>query len=390
MQYKTISCIYKERLLRFFNKNLAMTFLFFFILNPAYAEFNDKDFKIGGQFNNSFALAKADRQRTSGVRMSGYIWGMAEHSLQNGHKVSADFGGALEYLQFEDKNALLINQTSLAYRTDKIEMIMGRTLSAAGRLHHDMGDYGAGGVGIDNNPVSYFLTGNFTGNVAQKIAQPFAPRVALYAKPMSWMGLGFSYAPYITEKHPANYYFYAGPEDKNKRTGKVSAVKNELSGAITAETKWRGHFLGATLGGTMANSQVKRFHDPKNFNDPPNTGSKIALYAYQTSLYMRDDDKDGDYTLYDFSFGCLASDYLQKECRAGFQISDVIKNWTYSRGFQIRKKGIGENYHDYSLGISYNMGHGLQIGAESITRLKQEKDFSDGDFYWVFGVSQKF
>ena len=362
--------------------NLFITFIcllvFLFFLSPTYAEFNDKDFKIGGQFNNSFAFAKADRRRTSGGRMSGYIWGMAEQSLQNGHRIVADFGGALEYLQFQDKNALLINQMSLTYRINKVQAVFGRTLSAAGRLHHDLGDYGAGGVGIDNNPVSYFFAGNFTGNVAQKIAQPFAPRIAIYAKPTLWAGLGVSYAPYITDKHPANYRFYS-----------EAPVKNELSAAIATETVWKKHFLGATSGITIAESVKQRFHNGI-VGDNRKTGSKIDLYAYQTSLYMRHDSKDGDYRIYDFSFGCLASDFLEKECRAGFQISDIVKDWTFSKGFQIRKKAIGENYNDYSLGVSYNMSHGLHIGAETIARIKQDKNFSDGDFYWVFGVSQKF
>ena len=240
-------------------------------------------------------------------------------------------------------------------------------MNAAGLLHHDLSDFGAPALGIDNVPVSSLFAGSFTGNTAQQIAQPFAKRLSYYVTPISWAALGFSYAPYNSKDHPVDYEYFT-----------KSDHRHETSVAISLEQNYKNRFIGASFGVTHA----RYAHDVNHYQ----SGNVISR---QMSFYLRHYIDKNRYDLYEMVWGCMDADALHKDCRAGWQISEINGRWIHHKAFKKRVHNKS-NYNDYSTGYMYRFSEETDIGFESILRIKQNNSLRDGAFHWNFGISHRF
>ena len=318
--------------------------------------------KYGGKIVSNFTNRTGARE--SSALMAGYGWLELNKHLDNNDILTMSSGWSYEQATV---GQLLVNHAYLEYKTNKQSFRIGRSLNAAGQLHHDLSDFGAPSLGIDNIPNSSFFAGSFTGNTAQQIAQPFANRLSYYAAPFSFAALGVSYTPHISKDHPADYEFYTKADHTH-----------EISAALSLEQSYKNRFIGATFGITRS-----RYASDRNFYQLGDATSR------QFSFYLRHDLNADKYKLYEMVWGCMNADAISKDCRAGWQISNVYKKWIESIGYK-KRIASGEHYDDYSTGYMYRLGANTDIGLESILRIKQNESFRDGDFHWNFGISHHF
>ena len=296
--------------------------------------------------------------------MSGYNWIEAETELYNSDRIVFASGWSYEQAS---QGKLLINHFGIEYKSGQHIFSIGDAVSMLGRLHHDLHDFGAPGLGIDNIPHSSFFRGSFTANTAQQITQPFANRIAYYGSPFSFLGVGISYTPYIAKDHPADFEYYTKADHTH-----------EIAAAISFEESYRNRFMGATFGVTHA-----RYAHDINFYQAGDASSR------QFSFYLRDDLHSQKFRLYEMVWGCLKADRLEKDCRAGWQISTTEGRWTETHAYK-KRVSSGYNYDDYSTGYMYKLGDNTDIGIRSILRIKQNKSLRDGAFHWNFGISHSF
>ena len=252
---------------------------------------------------------------------------------------------------------------------------MGRTLNAAGKLHHDITNFGAPGGGSDNNPVSYFYNGNYTTNTGQQLTLPFTNRIAYYVKPYkNYLALGVSYAPQIGTYHAENYKFFAH-----------NPVKDEISIAVNSETQIKNLYLGITSGYTQAYRPFNNFY------------SSGIIKSTQYSLYLKEKLTGHNiYNLYEFNSGCL-KDKTIKDCRIAFQISKIKNKYTKNIGVQYRYENASFKSTlntDYFIGWSWSLNPNTRIGFETILRLEDanngKKYTIQSDFNWLAGVQYRF
>ena len=339
---------------------IVFSFSIFVFSASVFAEISNV--KYGGQIASHFVNRTGGR--ASCGFMSGYGWVEAQKDIDNVHAIKLASGWSYEQA---NKGAILINHTEIEYGQKDYKFVIGRSLSAAGKLHHDLSDFGAPGAGLENNPNSAFFAGSFSSNVAQQIAKPYANRVSFYMLPYKMMALGISYAPQISKDHPANYQFYTKADHKH-----------EISIATAFETFHNNRFLGITFGATES-----RYSHDRNFLQYGNAQSR------QMSMYYRHDKTKNKYHLYEAVWGCLRANQLGKDCRAGWQISEVTGRWIKSTAYKKRVRRL-DNYEDYGTGYMYKISNNTNVGLESIFRVKQNQQFRDGDFHWNFGISHHF
>lgn len=345
---------------------LCASFFVFFkaIFGVQYLSASEADFLYGGQFNSSFSNIRGDR--TSSSMVSGYGWVIVKKPYPNGGSLNWESGISFER---SDDGRVLPNQSFLEYDYQgKIKLSLGRMLEAAGRLHHDLIDYGAPAVG-DNVPTRFFSSGSYPINVAEQLSQPFSNRVALYAKPIDNIALGVSYTPYSPRNNPLGYHYYTDTD-----------VHNSVSLGGVTEFEVDNFFIGTTAGYTLA-----RFDDT-------HLNISGAVFANQYSLYVREAIGLKNYDMYEMGYGCLRGDFLEQDCRAGWQRSWIRDDFVYSLGF---KRRLFEDklyaYDDYSLGYMYYLSPHTRIGFEHILRVKRSyENVLDGEHQWNFGFSQDF
>ena len=310
--------------------------------------------------------------RSGNERISGYSWVSTHHKINNDYFISSITGVSLEG---NSPNTLILNDMSIGFHAPKNQLLLGRTLNAAGKLHHDIIDFGAPGGGSDNNPISYFYNGNYTTNVAQKLALPFTERIAYYVKPYKeYLAFGISYAPQIGTYHAENYHFFAG-----------SPVKDEVSVAINTETQIKNFYIGVTSGYTQAYRPFNRF------------SSQGLILARQYSIFVKERlSKVNFYNLYEINSGCL-KDKNTQDCRIGFQITKIKNRYTRNIGTQYRfdNNSLRPTYNtDYFVGWSWSMTPNVRIGLETILRTEEantpEKHDIQSDFHWLAGIQYRF
>lgn len=303
-------------------------------------------------------------QRDSGSFMNGHIWNVAQ---TDAHIMDADFTQMHWGFSFEQANQgqLLLNQAYLKHGDHDSYITIGRSLNASSLLFHDLSDFGAVGVGIDNHPNSFFVGGNFPSNVAQQVAQPFANRLSYFHKIGNWAGLGLSYTPFIDKDHTAGYTYYT-----------QTNILHETSIAASFQASWRQFFIGFTAGGTHA-----RYKNDINF-----FGGDV--YSEQFSFYVRHDLSNTKYNLYEMNYGCLSADHLERDCRMGWQISRFRGDWIHTTAIK-KRFDIHQIYSDYAKGVAYQFSDSVTIGVESLARILQNQDLTDGDLHWNFGISIK-
>jgi hypothetical protein len=310
--------------------------------------------------------------RDGGGRTSGYGWLSSYHKINQDYYITGNTG-----LSFEgnSEHNPIVNDLNIGIHSDNQQIFLGRTLSAAGKLHHDMIDFGAPGGGSDNTPVSYFANGNYTTNVAQRITLPFTQRIAYYVKPYKeFLALGISYAPRIGTYHPENYEFFAG-----------TPIKDEISVSANTEIQIKNLYLGITSGYTQA-------YRPFNLFSPQG-----IIKANQYSIFVKEKlSQDNMFKLYELNGGCL-EDRQTKDCRAGFQFSKINNHYTRSMGTQIRyeKNTFNPTINtDYFTGWSWSFNRSVRIGLETILRLEErkqgEKKAIKSDFHWLAGIQYQF
>ena len=252
-------------------------FLLIFIDN-LYAK-NKVPISYGGELNTTFGRLAG--VRAGGGRISGYGWLSSYHKIDEKHYITGNAGISLEG---KTSNKLILNDLSIGLHDNKSQFFLGRTLSAAGKLHHDIIDFGAPGGGSDNTPVSYFYNGNYTTNVAQKLTLPFSERIAYYIKPYKdYFAIGISYAPNIGTYHPENYQFFA-----------QTPVKDEISFAINNEIQISNFYIGITGGYTQAYRPFNRLN------------SQGLIKSTQYSFFVKQAlNQRSFYNLYELNHGCL-------------------------------------------------------------------------------------
>ena len=288
-------------------------------------------------------------------------------------------------ISFEGKSAHnpIINDLNIGIHHDNQQIFLGRTLNAAGKLHHDIIDFGAPGGGSDNTPVSYFANGNYTTNVAQKIALPFTQRIAYYIKPYKdFLALGISYAPRVGIYHPEKYQFFAG-----------TPVKDEISVSANTEIQIKNIYLGITSGYTQA-------YRPFNLFFPQG-----IIKANQYSIFIKEKlSRDTLFKLYEFNGGCL-DDAQTQDCRVGFQFSKIDNHYTRNIGTHIRyeKNTFNPTINtDYYIGWQWTLEPNLRIGFETILRREESRkkyrhdqagqklSIINTDFNWLAGIQYQF
>lgn len=344
-------------------------FLLIFIDN-LYAK-NKVPISYGGELNTTFGRLAG--VRAGGGRISGYGWLSSYHKIDEKHYITGNAGISLEG---KTSNKLILNDLSIGLHDNKSQFFLGRTLSAAGKLHHDIIDFGAPGGGSDNTPVSYFYNGNYTTNVAQKLTLPFSERIAYYIKPYKdYFAIGISYAPNIGTYHPENYQFFA-----------QTPVKDEISFAINNEIQISNFYIGITGGYTQAYRPFNRLN------------SQGLIKSTQYSFFVKQAlNQRSFYNLYELNHGCL-EDKAVDDCRIGFQISKMKNRYIRNLGIQHRyhTNSLNSNFNtDYFMGWSYSLQDNLKVGFETILRREEKsRNISDKtintDFNWLAGVQYRF
>ncbi|MFT6263846.1 MAG: hypothetical protein ACJAQ0_001718 [Dasania sp.] len=324
-------------------------------------------FDTGGQLN--LTAGRIAGFRSGGIRTSGYGWFATHHRLDKTYYIKSNIGVSLEK---SASTHFIMNDLNISIYSDKQRFIVGRTLNAAGALHHDISDFGAPGGGTDNMPISYFFVGNFTTNVAQKLAQPFANRIAYYVKPYkNYLGLGISYAPNIDPYHPENYQFFAN-----------AVVKDEISVAANAETYFNKFFISTSVGYTQAQRQFNRFRP----------AGKITALQYSVQIKEKQ-AKPNHYRLYELNSGCL-KDAQRQDCRIVVQYSKIKDQYIRNIGTHQRFNNDITNanvYSDYFIGWSWQFKSNFKVGLETILRVKEERDRPNRtDFHWLAGAQYNF
>lgn len=320
----------------------------------------------GGQMNVTFGRVAGPR--SGGGLISGYSWLSSYHKLDDDYFISGNAGVSLEK---SASSNVIINDTNIGFHAPKGQVFIGRSLNAAGRLHHDLSDFGAPGGGADNEPISFFFDGNFTTNVAQQITQPFSNHVALYVKPYKeFMAIGFSYAPSIDNDHPENYQFFA-----------EAPVKDEISFAVNNEIQIKNFFIGATAGYVQAYRPINNFR--------VNGYIKSRQFSFHVTEKLK---KNNYYNIYEFNSGCL-EDRIDKDCRTAFQISKVKDNYTSNYGalYRYDKNNTPSSLtSDYFIGWQWQFAPNVKAGFETIYRIQEEQNTTQTDFHWLTGVQYQF
>lgn len=352
-----------------YNFLVIILFYIFFYHTFVYAQ-NKVPINYGGNIN--LTLGRLAGVRSGNERISGYGWLSTYHKINDDYFISSTLGISLEG---QSANTFILNDMSIGFHSKKNQLLIGRTLNAAGRLHHDIIDFGAPGGGSDNNPISYFYNGNYTTNVAQKLTLPFTKRIAYYAKPYKdYLGVGISYAPYIGTYHAENYQFFA-----------KAPVTDEISVAFNSEAVIKNIYIGISSGYTQAYRPFNRFY------------TSGIITATQYSIFVKEKlSQEKFYNFYEINRGCL-DDAHSKDCRIGFQISKIKNRYTRNIGVQHR---LNNNFlqpshnADYFIGWSWSMHKNVRIGFETILRIeeakKQETNQIRSDFNWLTGIQYRF
>ncbi len=332
----------------------------------------------GGNVN--LTLGRLAGVRSGSERISGYGWLSTYHKINDDYFISSTLGISLEG---QSANTMILNDMSVGFHSQKNQLLIGRTLNAAGRLHHDIIDFGAPGGGSDNNPISYFYNGNYTTNAAQRLTLPFTKRIAYYAKPYKeYLALGISYAPDIGTYHAENYHFFA-----------EAPVKDEVSVAFNAEAQIKNIYIGVTSGYTQAYRPFNPFYPP------------TLITATQYSIFVKEKlSQEKFYNFYEINRGCLddknteaKAEAKAKDCRIGFQISKIKNRYTRNIGVQHRlnNNALQPSHNaDYFIGWSWSMQPNVRIGFETILRIEEarinETNQIHSDFNWLTGIQYRF
>ena len=306
----------------------------------------------------------------------GYIWSQIENP-DAFPDIKLNIGVALEGA---NENELVLNDASVTYVAPKADIVIGRALSAAGRLHQDLTDAGAPGAGSDNQNFSFWRTGGMSANVAQRVTAPFTARTVIYAKPANGFEIGASYTPYISDENPLGYRFFSD-----------SPARDEATFAFLWSRRFGERFVGLSGGGGVARSEEKG-----------------RLSFYQGSLhYQRPrSGRLNGYRRYEFVFGLMRAEQRndgfsgpEKETRLGFQIVDRYGRFTVSYFSQTRRAEEPSNrprqrreletimQTDVGNGVSYDIADGLTVGAEYGVRFRRAGE--DG-FLFALGFSVDF
>jgi hypothetical protein len=416
----------QERLPRSLH-SLWVTIIFILYINNGYATPKTPHISYGGVVNMTFGRLAGENDGQS--RPSGYGWWSSYHKLNDTYYVTGNAGISLlerkpiqtTYNRVQSVYTPILNDLSIGLQSNIEQFTIGRTLNAAGKLHHDISDFGAPGGGMDNTPVSSFFNGSYTTNVSQQIANSFAKRVSYYIKPFEAdygnINFGISYAPKINPYHPENYAFFAGTE---------TPFKNEVSFAGSTEFDVDKFTIGLTAGHTQGE---------RPFNRQLPTG---IIIANQFSIvFKQKSDYTNRYRLYEINSGCL-KDKNTNDCRGGVQYSNIQGNFTFNTGTQIRildkqeipilgldrdiellglKRHEIINFYsnhkpiynsddminfDFYTGWQWALSPHLRIGFETILRREETKkkyrqdqdgqklDNIDVDFNWLAGVQYRF
>jgi hypothetical protein len=359
--------------------------------NQGYATPKTPHISYGGVVNMTFGRLAGERDGET--RPSGYGWVSTYHKLNDTYYVTGVAGLSLEG---QSNVNPLLNDLNIGLQSNIEQITLGRTLNAAGKLHHDISDFGAPGGGMDNTPVSSFFNGSYTTNVSQQIANSFARRVSYYLKPFEAdygnINIGISYAPKINPHHPENYAFFAGTEEP---------LKDEISFAGSTELDNADFTVGFTAGYTQGE---------RPFNRQLPAG---IITANQLSIiFKQKSDYENRYRLYELNNGCL-NDKNTNDCRGGVQYSNIQGNFTYNIGTQIRILdnpdifGVNLSNHDminydYYMGWQWTFQPNIKIGLETILRREETKKkyrndqdtekshIIKTDFNWLVGIQYRF
>jgi hypothetical protein len=344
--------------------------LYVFFYNTHLLADNTIPITYGGNIN--LTLGRLAGVRSGTERISGYGWLSTYHKINDDYFMSSTLGVSLEG---QSANTIILNDMSVGLHSQKNQLLIGRTLNASGKLHHDIIDFGAPGGGSDNNPISYFYNGNYTTNVAQRLTLPFTKRIAYYAKPYKeYLALGISYAPQIGTYHAENYQFFA-----------EAPIKDEVSAAFNSEIQINKVYIGITSGYTQA---YRTFNQVHSFG---------LITATQYSIFVKEKlSQEKFYNLYEVNRGCL-DDKNTKDCRIGFQISKIKNRYTRNIGVQHRlnNNALNPSHNaDYFIGWSWSMQPNVRIGFETILRIeetkKQDTNQIRSDFNWLTGIQYRF